>query len=448
MESTPTPLHNTRLGFHYFPDTLHYRESDLHTWLPELKALDASWLVCQAPIDRAIPEPFLTGLIQAGIEPVLHLNLSLSAPVDLDFLRLLFETYARWDIHYIILFDRPNERTSWTQSDWSQEDLVERFLDRYIPLANLALHEGLLAVFPPLEPGGSYWDTSFLHTAMQSLQRRGQKEILNHFIVAAYAWSCDHPLHWGAGGQERWAGAHPYFTPEGEEDQCGFYVFDWYRTVIHMELNRNCPILLLGAGAVNPNQGNAAPLNKTTHAQDTLTIAQLMVGEKIQDPEDAERTLEPVPSNVLAAAYYLLSAEPGDASLSQAWFQGNHQTLPVVEILHQWVATRQAKEPAPDTVVTTAHAKVAFPISHYLLLPVYEWGVADWHLEIIRPFVKKYQPTIGFSLEEAAFARRVTVIGGLQAFSEEALNQLRKKGCQVERISGDGTAIATQLTER
>lgn len=447
MESTPTPLNNTRLGFHYFPDTLHYRESDLHTWLPELKALGASWLVCQAPADRAIPEPFLTGLIQAGIEPVLHLNLSLSAPADFDFLQLLFETYARWDIHYIILFDRPNERTSWAPSDWSQEDLVERFLDRYIPMANLALHEGLLAVFPPLEPGGSYWDTSFLRTALQSLERRGQKEILDHIVLSAYAWNCDHPLHWGAGGPERWAGAHPYFTPEGEEDQCGFYVFDWYRAISRVVLDRSCPMLILGAGGTNPAHPNTAPLNKTNHAQDALTIAQLMVGEKTQDPDDSSRMLEAVPNHVLAASYYLLAADPDDPALPQAWFQGDHQVLPVVEILRQWTANRKASEPE-ETLASAAHAKAAFPIAHYLLLPVYEWGVADWHLEIIRPFVKKYQPTIGFSLEEAAFARKVTVVGGLQSFSEDELNRLRQKGCQVERISGDGTAIATQLAER
>jgi hypothetical protein len=88
------------------------------------------------------------------------------------------------------------------------------------------------------------------------------------------------------------------------------------------------------------------------------------------------------------------------------------------------------------------------PIAHYLLLPVYEWGVADWHLDIIRPFIKKHQPTVGYSLEEAAYAAKVTIIGNHHSFPEESLEALRKAGCQVERISGDGTSIATQLAER
>jgi putative cell wall-binding protein len=81
-------------------------------------------------------------------------------------------------------------------------------------------------------------------------------------------------------------------------------------------------------------------------------------------------------------------------------------------------------------------------------LPSYEWGVADWHLDVIRPFVKKYKPTIGFSLAEASLAEKVTVIGNNQSFSEDQLDSLRATGSHVERISGDGTSIATSLQER
>lgn len=57
-----TITYQNRLGYHYFADALHYRELDLQTWLPHLKALGASWLVVQADGDRtAIPEPFLSG---------------------------------------------------------------------------------------------------------------------------------------------------------------------------------------------------------------------------------------------------------------------------------------------------------------------------------------------------------------------------------------------------
>ena len=87
-------------------------------------------------------------------------------------------------------------------------------------------------------------------------------------------------------------------------------------------------------------------------------------------------------------------------------------------------------------------------IQHYLLLPSFDWGVADWYLQAARPFIKRHLPTVGFSLAEAAQATRVTVVGGEQFFSDEDLRNLRASGCIVERINGDGMSIATQLADR
>ena len=119
--------------------------------------------------------------------------------------------------------------------------------------------------------------------------------------------------------------------------------------------------------------------------------------------------------------------------------------MPAVGTIRQWFAQVEQKKPVVNPVTQANQGTI---IAHYLLLPVYEWGVADWHLEIIRPFVKKFTPTIGFSLAEAAHATRVTVIGNLNSFSDEDMNMLRNSGCIVERICGDGTSIATQLAER
>jgi hypothetical protein len=104
------------------------------------------------------------------------------------------------------------------------------------------------------------------------------------------------------------------------------------------------------------------------------------------------------------------------------------------------------EKPSPKS--PQARDTATHPIEHYILLPLYEWGVSDWHLEVIRHYTKKYHPTVGFSISEAALAERVLVIGGIQTFSDELLDSLRQAGCQVERVSGDGTTIASQLLER
>jgi hypothetical protein len=446
METFPTPTNQTRLGFHYFPDTLHYRESDLVAWIPELRALGAAWLVLMASPDRAIPEPFIRGLVSAGIEPIVHFPMALPDSVNLEDFTVLITSYAKWGVHYVIFFDRPNIRSTWQTGAWAQDELVERFLDRYIPLAETAINLGLFPVFPPLEPGGDYWDTAFLQSALASLQRRKQQQILDRLVLSAYCWTAEKSLNWGAGGPEKWKKSRPYFTPAGEEDQRGFRISDWYQAVAYQALQRDCPIILLGGGAAgNHTDIPPKPISPVFHAQVNYTIARLMAGEQTTDPVIADTPLEPVGPGVLCCSMWLLASAPDSPYAPIAWFQPESQTLPVVGTLKQWFAGHETTAAAHTFY---PRAKGAHPIAHYLLLPLYEWGVADWHLDVIRPFVKKFKPTVGFSLQEAANALQVTVVGNESSFTDEALELLRKTGSVVERISGNGTDIATILAER
>lgn len=472
MDLPLPPSTGTRLGFHYFPNTFHYRESDLHAWLPELKALGASWLTLVAPLDRAVPEPFLAGLLNAGIEPILFFPLPFEFPSQVEGLQLLFNAYASWGVRYTVLFDRPNTRQSWPANSWAQADLVERFLDLFLPVAEEATQSGLIPVFPPLEPGGDYWDTAFLRAALQGIQRRGHTNLLQSMVLGAYAKVEDCPLNWGAGGPERWPGARPYFTPPGQQDQRGFYIFDWYLTLAKAVLGKSLPMLLFGAGSRLKHGSDPASFEQASiaHARENLHLARLAVGDhsrpsstKLGVPSPARpASLDPIPSEILGLNFWLLVAGLDSPHASQAWFQNGGEPLPIVSALKEQLSHRAAGiSPLTEESLMSSSVK-GFPvpgedpsigpdsrlISHYLLLPTYEWGVAEWHLEAIRPFVKRHRPTIGFSLEEAAHAAQVTVVGGEQSFPAQALDRLVSSGCRVERIAGDGTSIASQLATR
>jgi len=447
--NTPTMTMN-RLGFHYFNDTLHYRLSDLHTWLPELQALGASWITLIVPAERAIPEHFLRGLLAGGIEPILHFPLALDARQSLSSFQVLANAYAEWGLHYVVLFDRPNTRSAWRASSWSQTELVERFLDQFVPLANLCLQAGLTPVFPPLEPGGDYWDTAFLQGALRALQRRNQTRLLESLVLGAYGLVGEQRLDWGAGGPERWPSARPYFTPRGQQDQRGFFIFDWYSALTQAVLDHPLPILLLRAGSLlhDKTGSEGAEIDEIAHAQKNLALARLMCGNTLH--MYGQEIYENVSPHVLACNFWPLVATPQDQHAGQAWFRPDGSTLPIIGALRQWMAERSQSERGsqavgPLSTFEPSHADTR-PIVHYLLLPLSDWGISEKHLDIARPIIQRLHPNVGFSVEEAAQSAHVIVVGDEQEFPNQIVQDLHNAGCVVERISAPGTNIAPKAS--
>jgi hypothetical protein len=489
----PIPLSNStrhRIGFHYYPDVWHYRQSDLETWLPRLQAMGASWLTILAPAERAIPENFIQDLLTARIQPILHFPLNAAEPAPLDTLSLLFGAYARWGVHQVAFYERPNTRESWPVHVWAQNYLVERLLDNFIPLARAAQEQGLTVITPPLEPGGDYWDLAFLRTALRGLKRRGCTDLFDSLAIGAYAWINDRPVDWGAGGPARWPEARPYHQPDSKQDHLGFHIFDWYLAICQEELGCRLPVFLLRAGQrlVNRLPAGQEQAARFDHARKNLSAVQRMT----EDPS-SDQSVQVVPDEVKACNFWLLVAAPDHPNAAEGWFLPSGERLPVVDAFRQWAAhLGQAQVPAkPDVVDSAASPDVTedqiagegdsqpehlvndveaveqpeadevpappdpdlytiepknlnpHPINHYVLLPLYAWGAANWELSMIEGLLQESHPAIGFSLAEARLAKRVTVVGADGAISSEALAMLRQSGCQVERLLDDGTLFAT-----
>ncbi|HMK09671.1 MAG TPA: hypothetical protein VK449_11640, partial [Anaerolineales bacterium] len=208
----------SRLGFQYYPDDRHFTPADLAAWLPVLRSFGTGWLVLRASATRSVPEDFLRGLIDDGIEPIVHLPAQIGR-MSLPDVEPLLRAYAAWGVRRVVLFDRPNVRASWEASEWSRAGIVERFLDRALPFWNLQTDLDMEPIVSPLEPGGDYWDTAFLEGVLRGLARRGQESLLDRLALGAYAWTFGRPLDWGAGGPSAWPESRPYHTPEGSQDQ-------------------------------------------------------------------------------------------------------------------------------------------------------------------------------------------------------------------------------------
>lgn len=440
MNNTRFPESKSRLGFHYYPDTIHFREKDIITWLPELQALAASWLTIHAPLNRAIPESFIRQLVQHEIQPILHFHFSPEQAPSLDDFSLLCRSYARWGVQYVVLFDRPNLRDNWTAAAWAKPDLVERFLDIFQPLALVAVRAGLVPVFPPLEPGGDYWDTAFLRKAFDGLLRRNQTQILDRMAISCYAWSNGHPLNWGLGGPERWPASRPYDTPKGSEDQRGFRIFDWYLAYSEAVFGEKLPVFALAAGALPSEKALDIPSAESPHTTQNLLISRLLMQEKV--------ALDPVPAELMAGNFWLLTAANDHPAASSAWYQPDGTTLPSVNALKQW-AVAQGWSNAPGIQPDTLPDKSIHnhrPIAHYLLLGPTGLEMVDNQKEVFRSLVNKFHPTIGFSPAEAVHASRVTVMGDRENIPDAILDGLITAGCQVDDLRRDGMTIATRIS--
>lgn len=505
MQASKEQPNRTKLGLRYLLDTSHYRFQDAQMWAFEQEKLGAAWVLLQAPEARAIPETFLTPLIQAGISPVLQFNVPMDAVKAGDGYQVLFSHYARNHVKYVILFDKPNLREKWTNETWAQEDLVERFLDQFLPMAELALYEGLIPVFPGLQPGGDYWDLAFFRTALQSMLRRGYQRLLENMAVAVYATASNRPLDWGAGGLDRWPGVRPYKIQSGVQDQRGFRIFDWYLDICGQELGRNLPMFLLQTGCQLGDEFDVQypPVDNSAYVERNLNIIRWL------HHEADEQGLSGTAPNEILAGFFDLSAFSDHLEMDKIF--SNHQTM--VEEIRKWSAshngqllTKRDKQVAerPKTKVASKSGilkhlqkKVRIggkevvqaeqvgeyqgldflpqdnwteslkpaelfqeqtndelkndagnqlnhsSISHYVLLPLYAWGAADWDMELIAPLLQDQHPTIGFSLTEACMADRVTVVGGKEIYSDQMLRTMRQAGCMIERLMPDGTFVAT-----
>jgi hypothetical protein len=101
---------SNRIGFHYFPDSLHYGEKDVELWLPRLKQLNAQWLVLDSPANRAIPEDFISAFSQSRIKTILNFDHPLSEEPIWSDLETLLRSYGKWGVNYALLDQRPNDQ--------------------------------------------------------------------------------------------------------------------------------------------------------------------------------------------------------------------------------------------------------------------------------------------------------------------------------------------------
>lgn len=415
-----------KIGFTYFSSPEFLVRQQLNDWMPLLKTWGASVVILPANFEFAVPEDVLVCAKENGLDPVVHFNTVLPMTRAFNEAALLLNVYKKWGVEYVIIGEQPNVKNAWPIAGWYFETLVDTFLERFIPLANHALKIGLKPVLAPLQPGGDYWDCAFMELLLSGLKARKMDELLENLTLASYGYTFHQPLSWGAGGPERWPGSQPYLTPAGQEDQLGFHNFEWIQAVAQRVNGEKLPIIILDAGRPTPY---VEPVRDENSIEALRTIIAACLSPQ-SSAMDSASSLIAFNKFVYACIFNLetLKSLLGDAftktTLNNLFSDGNQE---------------EAK-----LVVRNNNSNSKY-LSHYLLLPSYGSGVSDVVLNKVRPLIKKLQPTVGFSLEEASRAEKVSVFPDPFLFKDEQIDQLRAAGCQVEILPETGIEIATFL---
>lgn len=423
-----------RIGFHYFDDTLHYTASDLNRWLPILKKLEANWLVLRSSISRAIPEPFIKGFKSEGFNIIIDFDLKAGDKISFSEIIPLLQVYGKWGVGYSVFCKHANLKESWAVADWVDPDIASKHVQKFLETAALSIDHGIVPIFGPLFPGGSYPDLAFFEQSMIEISEQASTSIMNELCFGVYAWDFHKNLDWGAGGRAKWPKSSLLHPVDKDQSHLGFRSYEWYAEIIYRNFSKFLPVILYEAG--NPGmvfqsmdqQHDAYSFNKLD------AIFRLLKQENVYDSESNDSLLKHIPDYVLSGNFHVLSsANPENAPY--CWFSEKGEAM----LPAQSYFLRNSKDVDPYPGLskpddTSNHYK-EFEINRYVLISENLKSIASQIIEDLEPYLNKYQPEIGYDFGHATKSAVILYVSSDIDTLESDLEALRKKGSLVKHIS-------------
>jgi len=440
-----TLLLKNRLGFHYFPDTLHFTEKDIALWLPILMKLGVKWLVLRSPITRAIPENFIRSFSSSRIELIIDFDYPLNFELDFSDLETLIAAYAKWGVNYAVLNRAPNCKKSWGEKKWINPRLVEDHIKQFNQFSQCCLGNGVFPVFSPLYPGGDYWDLAFLDKSLDILNKTASVKVRNNFILSAFAWHWGKSLNWGAGGANQWPQAKPYKTPEDSQNQIGFRNYERYTEIAFKKLGKIPSIILFESGLSNGDQKQIKQ-SEEPDLEKLRLIHRLMKDENVYDPENSDSLLNPISPQVIANNFYILSADDNSGEVYRWFSAAGEKSLPGQAVFMKNIIKKSKNESVTAFQDDISKSKSDFSFKRYILIAEPLNSQLDSFFRQLQPYLDKYQPLIGSSMEDASKSAYVIAIQPDGLMDPLQMDCLNKNGNLVKVIKPE--QINTLMKER
>ena len=381
----------SRHGFHILADQFQSDPSFVENFIPFAQATACSHILVEVLDLQALPVSAIRALVENDIAVDVFLKTNLQDDFDLLAYQDFISNLAGLQVSRLILFDRPNQQPFWKPDIWVKPNLVDFFLEKFILLAEQCLEKNIQPSFPPLQPGGDYWDTAFLRLALQTLLDKGKQALLAGLTLSAYTWSYGHPLDWGAGGPERWPATIPYFTPADSQDQLGFRIFDWYETNSKAVLDHTLPIILLQTGRDGEYGKSGADASSNHQVMVLQDILEMLYPEIYGSSLEEQKVLEALPAEIVQCNFLL--------DLDRETITGLFKPTGTAKF------TQRNASAAPEEKSIPPSSN-----QHYLLLPDESWLSDPFKESALEPFVHQFHPRMGTSLDEALDAREVTLV--------------------------------------
>jgi hypothetical protein len=153
-----------------------------------------------------------------------------------------------------------------------------------------------------------------------------------------------------------------------------------------------------------------------------------------------------LPDYLINVNFWLLVATAGDHYDADAWYPHDGKPVPAAEELKRLATTTIGSGSNTGNLYleTLRPAKL---LKHYVLLPLFEWGTSEWHWRLAGPLVRQENASCGYSLENAAEAERVTLVGDENEISQEVADKLKRAGCVVSRMRSSDINNALRLED-
>jgi N-acetyl-anhydromuramyl-L-alanine amidase AmpD len=115
----------------------------------------------------------------------------------------------------------------------------------------------------------------------------------------------------------------------------------------------------------------------------------------------------------------------------------------------EWQEGKRWRQQLLQRIGEVRSGLIGKPLQHYLLFwqRPYPGPFAEADLRNAMPYIRRFRPTLGFSVEDAMNAEFVTIVGGDAGISGEDEVRLRQSGSQVERLAGRDEAETAKMLE-